>query len=674
MKIIHWKWLVAIICIGFLLSKGNFCYADTETDRLIDACTGEYLDGIDPALYGISLFRASNYPGAYLNEVDHFIESLTDENGNSYVISPIDEPAELPDYVDNTAPFVNKKTNRTFVPFPPIETQGELGSCLAFTATYYQFTHEVNLMNGIDSSYIGNQYSTAYTYNYLNHPTEKITRSNVGGTGAIFDYLTERGCVKRTELPYITYYQKTDKDIENEINIRNAEIDEINKQIGDVSQYKPHITSLSNEQLSQLHLKANTERWFDFNSLSDAIIAHDAIRKALETRVDSWYAYHVKNTGGEDGLIEGPDSEKLTDIKRLLARGKVLMGHLYIGWQDTLENPGYVDPKYRRYAEKDTDLYKQDNREFIICQLRKRDINGKTFPGHSATIVGYDDNIWVDLNGDNIAQAAEKGAFKVVNSWGKDNEMATFWVLYDALNPESALEHNDVWLSLGNDRAGAFGAPYNGVYYNRLFYINVANKSVKVVAGVSSYLSHRSLASVSIRATVYNENGTQEKTYSKELVQRNNGRAPLLEVSYFDISSLIDPSDITKRIKWEIQIKKDDYQLEEGDQKWTISPTISKVGFNLRDNLGNILVDEVYYPDGFDATGNKRISLYTDFLDKDIDLDGSITNSDLELIDDYLNNSVLLSDLQIYLADMDHDGKVTQYDREIYLRWYMENR
>lgn len=35
---------------------------------------------------------------------------------------------------------------------------------------------------------------------------------------------------------------------------------------------------------------------------------------------------------------------------------------------------------------------------------------------HRMTIVGYDDDIWVDINGDGKIQEAEKGAFKIVNS------------------------------------------------------------------------------------------------------------------------------------------------------------------------------------------------------------------------------------------------------------------
>lgn len=38
---------------------------------------------------------------------------------------------------------------------------------------------------------------------------------------------------------------------------------------------------------------------------------------------------------------------------------------------------------------------------------------------HEMTIVGYDDDIFVDINGNGTIEEAEKGAFKVVNSWNE---------------------------------------------------------------------------------------------------------------------------------------------------------------------------------------------------------------------------------------------------------------
>lgn len=53
--------------------------------------------------------------------------------------------------------------------------------------------------------------------------------------------------------------------------------------------------------------------------------------------------------------------------------------------------------------------------------------------GHAMTIVGYDDNIWVDVNGNGVVDSGEMGAFKLANSWGATYANSGFiWVAYDA--------------------------------------------------------------------------------------------------------------------------------------------------------------------------------------------------------------------------------------------------
>ena len=44
-------------------------------------------------------------------------------------------------------------------------------------------------------------------------------------------------------------------------------------------------------------------------------------------------------------------------------------------------------------------------------------VNG-TSGYHAMTVVGYNDNIWVDINGNGAVDAGEKGAFRIANSWG----------------------------------------------------------------------------------------------------------------------------------------------------------------------------------------------------------------------------------------------------------------
>lgn len=59
--------------------------------------------------------------------------------------------------------------------------------------------------------------------------------------------------------------------------------------------------------------------------------------------------------------------------------------------------------------------------------------------GHGMTLVGYNDDLWFDLNGNGQVEAAEKGAVKIANSWGWWQNSGCAWVTYDALRTISAV-------------------------------------------------------------------------------------------------------------------------------------------------------------------------------------------------------------------------------------------
>jgi PKD repeat protein/C1A family cysteine protease len=66
-------------------------------------------------------------------------------------------------------------------------------------------------------------------------------------------------------------------------------------------------------------------------------------------------------------------------------------------------------------------------------------VNG-TSGYHAMTVVGYNDDIWVDINGNGAVDAGEKGAFRIANSWGTGwRESGFAWMSYDALKNPSAV-------------------------------------------------------------------------------------------------------------------------------------------------------------------------------------------------------------------------------------------
>lgn len=65
------------------------------------------------------------------------------------------------------------------------------------------------------------------------------------------------------------------------------------------------------------------------------------------------------------------------------------------------------------------------------------EVRGKTTSTHAMTVVGYDDELYYDINNNGVEDPGEFGAFKIINSWG-ESEYET-WFMYDALNTVSAV-------------------------------------------------------------------------------------------------------------------------------------------------------------------------------------------------------------------------------------------
>jgi len=65
--------------------------------------------------------------------------------------------------------------------------------------------------------------------------------------------------------------------------------------------------------------------------------------------------------------------------------------------------------------------------------------------GHFMTIVGFCNNIWVDVNGNGVIDPGEVGAFKIANSEGTDwGDGGFMWLLYDALTQTTSIPNAGV--------------------------------------------------------------------------------------------------------------------------------------------------------------------------------------------------------------------------------------
>ena len=115
-------------------------------------------------------------------------------------------------------------------------------------------------------------------------------------------------------------------------------------------------------------------------------------RRALENRMDSSYT------------ITGIDTEAgLTRLKTALANGKILV------WATNVNGWDYATASDDPSTTADNALVGRP----VVKVMRVHS------SGHAMTVVGYNDNLWVDLNKNGRVDPGEKGALRIANSWGQ---------------------------------------------------------------------------------------------------------------------------------------------------------------------------------------------------------------------------------------------------------------
>ncbi|MCK7476675.1 MAG: hypothetical protein M0C28_03275 [Candidatus Moduliflexus flocculans] len=85
-------------------------------------------------------------------------------------------------------------------------------------------------------------------------------------------------------------------------------------------------------------------------------------------------------------------------------------------------------------------------------------VNG-TEGSHGMTVVGYNDAVWTDVNGNGAIDAGEKGALRIANSWGSGWRDGGFtWLAYDALGYASSV-------------AGGPSSPREPAFFNDMVFL-----------------------------------------------------------------------------------------------------------------------------------------------------------------------------------------------------------
>ncbi len=145
-------------------------------------------------------------------------------------------------------------------------------------------------------------------------------------------------------------------------------------------------------------------------------------REAIRYRVEDYQ--YFDEIGNTDTQITSADDDDLIAVKTALSNGDVLTYSTCISdWKTTTIKANSATPENSKF----------EGEKAITHQA------GST-GGHRMTLVGYNDNLWIDVNGNNAVDTGEIGAFKIANSWGNGYGNGGFiWVAYDALNKESAV-------------------------------------------------------------------------------------------------------------------------------------------------------------------------------------------------------------------------------------------
>lgn len=436
---------------------------------------------------------------------------------------------------------------------------------------------------------------TYYTYTYLVHKRDNIiTTSNNSYSPSWTHNLINGGTNGRTNFNNVAHVLKNQGAIT----------------LGDCPYY------------------VNNTYSYDWSHNTQAMI------DALSTRVSGFYVYHLDTEYSSDF------SNQLNFIKSNLYDGKpYFCGMLSI---TNLNN-----------ANKMTCSDSEHFGEEIFVRNSSENYLGDTITtGHSLTVVGYDDTIWCDVNGNSVVDVGETGAFKIANSYGTNwGNSGYIWVLYDALLSTSRIKlssNSSLTWDYDNsyDRIAFFAAPG---YSNLFYYITISDYNVGYISLVNFTTSRRNQFS----ASAYNNSSFDD------IFRKYGSNNTSISFNGTIVLNHKDSSNVEANLNgyWGVQIRDD----------LSDSYPITVNSVKLADNHGNIIKN---YSNGTTVNGNQTtITTYLSLIRGDVDYSGTLTTNDASIILDYIAHIATPSDVQRELADYDNNGviDVTDYTSIILL-------
>ncbi len=357
-----------------------------------------------------------------------------------------------------------------------------------------------------------------------------------------------------------------------------------------------------------------------------------AMQTALEYRVSYNEFLEFADINTSATPITSYNDSCLNNMKTLLTNGFILTFSTDFGTNN-------IDWKYGTLSSQSDSTLNGDS----VC-IRVNNESGER-EGHAMAIVGYNDNITYDLNGNGTIQNFERGAFKIVNSHGDSWKNNGFvWLMYDALNSTS----NSSTQNSSNRKA----ALDNYGYYA----INVKKYTKDVLVKIT--LNHNDRTEIKLTLGVSNPEEAQntstmllQNIYAESVNFSGTGTTSQDATFYFDFGDLYGLDTIRSTCYVNIYDELDSNETTDGQTVVKEIELIDSSGKTIAIDTTDRTVD-----------GNQLTYAYSLGITGDVDNDTEITVTDSTMIQKYAASLLTLDNQQIKVADVNGDGKVTTSD------------
>ncbi len=357
----------------------------------------------------------------------------------------------------------------------------------------------------------------------------------------------------------------------------------------------------------------------------------DAMIDALKTRIQEYNNNRIYALTTAENKITSPSSDLLKTVKQYLSNGKMLtVGIDYAG----RENNDIMD----NWLSKKT-----TNDEWAVCRAAEAD------GGHRVTIVGYDDGIMCDINGNGKIESSERGAFKLANSWGTEWANDGFiWVMYDALNIESANSSSTWESNAKGSRTRIFDPIVEGK--NTFRYIDVVHHEVNLVGLLTYTTDYRHMNLVHTgRSTGTTPSGSY---WANAWSGSNIDQVPYQGTVVVDYGALDDDiENYLSGYNWFVKV-----------QNTASSGAMTNISYKIVDSEGVVVKNFGTIASSIAAGATKTAYRTLNLQYADVDYDGAVTSSDTTFIMNYIVKNLTPSNLQKILSDYNHDGAIDVYD------------